>query len=122
MVSLPDFCKKLRTRKIRFLLTSPSTLSWQPKLFPTRVVPSSRWSLARAVGGSASPLDWVANNLCWAVDARALAADAGTKVAAEEDADAADNFVAAERDDRRMGRSILVMIDGSRFGGLYHYC
>ena len=69
--------------------------------------------MASAVGGSASPLDWVANNLCWAVDARALAAVAGTKAAADdEDADAAaDALRAAERDDRRMGRSILVMAD-----------
>ena len=52
----------------------------------------------------------MANNLCWAVDARALAAVVGTKAAAaDEDAD--DALMAAERDDRRMGRSILVMVD-----------
>jgi len=71
-----------------------------------------------------SPLDWVANNLCWAVDARALAAVAGTKAAADEDAD--DALIAAERDDRRMGRSILVMAYVCRFGDSilvpYHFC
>ena len=68
--------------------------------------------MASAVGGSVSPLDWVANNLCWAVDARALAAVVGTKAAAaDEGADADDALMAAERDDRRMGRSILVMVD-----------
>lgn len=54
----------------------------------------------------------MANNLCWADDARALAAVVGTKAAAaDEGADADDALMAAERDDRRMGRSILVVVD-----------
>ena len=39
--------------------TSPSTDSWHPKDLPTREVPSSRWSVARAVGGFVLALLWV---------------------------------------------------------------
>lgn len=44
-----------------FFLTSPSTAaSWLPKLLPTNLLPSSKYKVANAVGGSASSPDWVA--------------------------------------------------------------
>ena len=43
-------------------LTSPVILSWQPKLRPVSVLPSSKCNLANADGGLVSSPDWVAIN------------------------------------------------------------
>ena len=51
---------EFNVRDIRDKLTSPLTLSWQPKLLPVNVDPSSKCSLANAVGGFASSPLWVA--------------------------------------------------------------
>ena len=50
-------------------LTSPVILSWQPKLRPVSVLPSSKCNLANADGGLVSSPDWVAINR---VDAESL--------------------------------------------------
>ena len=47
-------CNSLSSPLTYQLLTSPLTLSWDPKLLPVILLPSSRYSVASAVGGLVS--------------------------------------------------------------------
>lgn len=60
---IQNFCAiYMHIYKSIWYLTSPVILSWQPKLRPVSVLPSSKCNLANADGGLVSSPDWVAIN------------------------------------------------------------